>query len=488
MDLFAVLPDRFFTVLASPGRHVYAHLLFLLYDFFRDEPFGIARDLFLDAAAAYLEEAGVPADLLDEGEAGPAGVQEAGTTGVLESGAARLKAAAVLRRLQETGWVTVEVRADYEEFVNLTDHAIQVLEVLDRIRTGRRPEYAGYVYATYSILLEAERGDPAQAAIALDQAADRTEALLRELKSLFHNIQRHTARVLAQRAPREVLALHFEEYKAQILDRSYHRLKTTDNVSRYRPRILAVVRRWLADEAWLQQVAAEWAARRGLDPAAARAEVVERLRRIRAAYEGMDDLLEAIDRKNAQYARASLEQVRYLLASSQDLAGQIARLIAAAAPGVRDGEAGLPEGWERLFNLHTVALLDPGSLWRPRQARMPHRPRELDADPVPEDRRQAAQRRAALRLLRRITPERVRRWVEERLGDRGEARASELGIASVEDWLYLIYTAAYSTRRDPGYRVEFGGPEVTAAGGRFRFRDFVVRRRGGEGGRSGGVG
>ncbi len=69
MELFDVLPDRFFSILSSPGKAVYAHLLFLIYDLHRQELYGIPRDVVMDAAAGYLETTSLPAEELGQDEA-----------------------------------------------------------------------------------------------------------------------------------------------------------------------------------------------------------------------------------------------------------------------------------------------------------------------------------------------------------------------------------------------------------------------------------
>ncbi|MGE5591254.1 MAG: Wadjet anti-phage system protein JetA family protein [Bacillota bacterium] len=512
-----MVPGRFFSILASQGRAVYADALFLLYDLYRSHQFGLRRDDVVDALTdlvIQLDEAGESSDWLDdepwEGEdalqpergaaasLGAAGSSSAAATsaGAASLGAAttataapaarsaavdpRARANAILRRLKEAGWVDLEARTNYEEYVNLMDYAIQVLDVLDRIRTRRQTEYRGFVFQTYLALTS----DDAlrEGHLALQAAYDQTEALVRELKSLHHNIRHYTERLLQQKRPQDVLAVHFLEYQGEILSRSYHQLKTTDHVSRYRPKILAAVRSWLRDPERVKAAAGGLVAGGHMtDAREAQSEVLRRLSFIDSSYETMDELLHEIDQRNAQYAKASLEQVRYMLNSSRDTEGQLIDLLRFAAQRIAEDQSGwresLRQEWQDLFALAAVGAVDDRSLFTPRRARELMKPEALARPTVDDETRRRALARAHAQVADRLTVERVNRQVLERMGDRAVVRAQDLGVETVNDFVLLIHTAAYSTSRKAAYQVDFEGPAVESAAGRFRFRNVTIRRK-----------
>lgn len=465
MNLFERVPARLFSVLASPGREVYAHVLFLIYGLFREMRFGIPREVAVDAATAFLEGQVLAPDALSE----------LGEDGVAD---ARQKAQAVLRRLRDDRWLELEVRTNYEEYVNLYDYSIQVLEVLDRIRTQRRAEYAGYVYGTYAALAVAEADR--QGAMALERAYDQTEQLVRELQSLQHNIRQYTERLVRQHSPREILAIHFLEYKEQVLDRSYHQLRTSDHVSKYRPRILEKVEQWLHEPGRVEQVAREEARRHGLPLEEAEGVVRSRLQSIHTAYAQMDDLLDEIDRRNAQYAKASLEQVRYLLNPSKDTEGQLVDLLALLAAELSGGglraDESLPAPWEALFRLFPVQTLEPTSRYRPRQTR-DHRPQPLDVSDPAAPERAAVRAQTRARLTGRLTAARIEEWVLGQMGDRAAVQAADLQVADIEGFIRLIYAGSLGRSRRVQFTVDYRGEPTAAAGGRFRFKNVTLRRK-----------
>lgn len=274
--------------------------------------------------------------------------------------------------------------------------------------------------------------------------------------------------------------MHFLEYKDQVLDRSYHHLKTSDHVAKYRPRILACIDDWLTEPGRVRRVAADQASRRGLPLEQAEAEVLGQLQYIRQAYASMDDLLEEIDRRNAQYAKASLEQVRYHLSSGRDVEGRITDLLLYLAAQVSggDGEAGeaLGPAWRDLFALYAVETLEDTSLYLPRRRRE-HRPEPLAARAMTAAERAAARQRVLRRAAARLTRERINEYVLAALGERREMRAADLGVETTDDFVRLILVAAYAGGRRAAYEVDFRGEPVQTAGGRFRFKNVTLRRK-----------
>lgn len=460
MELFQILPDRLFSILASPGKAIYAHILFLIYDLHKQELYGTPREAIIDVTAAYLETEST-ADLEEEQGLSP-----------------RDKAGAILRRLQETGWLEVEQRTDYQQYINLADYAIQLLDTMDKLRRQERSEYAGYVLATYVALTTDEA--ESNPGLAIGKGFEQTRFLIRDLKALHQNIKRYTERLMKQKEPREILAMHFGDYKLEVLDRSYHRLKTTDNVSKFRPRILARIDSWLADRGWLDRAAAD-ELRRGRHPSteAAATALQEQLVFIRSSYEQMDDLLDEIDRRNAQYAKASLEQVRYLLSAGKDLEGRLVALLQLLGAKLEAGSADdpWPAEWQGLFALESVQALAESSLYTPRTARKSHRPQPLSAAAIPAEQREAARTKARQRLASKLTHQRIDEYVRSQLGERTEMRAAELGIESVDSFVRLIYVAAYGRSRRVGYRVHLAGESLETGNGRFQFKNIQIRRK-----------
>lgn len=471
MRLFDIIPDRLFSVLVSPLREDYAAILFRIYEQYLLTTFGIEREVLVDLIVDYIEEK-------EENELfGRALDDEIWEESMDDPAGARDRAAFVLRKLEQTGWLTVETYSDYKQYVTLNDYAIRILEVLDKIRQNRQTEYQGYVFATYSLLHSDEAAK--QGNLALEKAYEQTEQLINGLKSLNHNIKHYIERVLAGKSAAEILRMHFEDYKREIIDRSYHRLKTSDNVSRYRPRIIRIINDWLGDPAWVDR-AADLDVRRDRHPdrESARKELYRKMDYIRQSYLTMDSLLEEIDRRNTQYAGASFLQLKYILNSSKNVEGRLLDILNYLA-GLRKTEKRraddpLPAEITPLYSLFTQGWLDAGSLYTARENSKNHQPEDMHLPAGPDEAQKARRRRQYREMLaRRMTLNRINAYVLERLDGRESVTAAELGIRDVEDYVRLIYVAAYAPSRLAGYRVDFSLERITNREG-FQFKNVRI--------------
>lgn len=534
ISLLKILPENFFGVLAGPVKEIYGHILLRIYDMSKIYGFGIPRENLVEEIQQYLEllETG---NLPSEGAEPPlpegqnqeefsstppprlsqltqllekdlresldevyrAGLTSAGSTAVrpvvvLESlplsqvgsdgeapvvlRSARERANDIIRKLKRTGWIDIEVRSDYREVVVIPDYSMEILRALHRIASQEKPSYRGYVYGTYAALVEA--AEPR--ADAVNVAYDATNELIGYLHSLYQNIKRYTKKMLAQKRPQDILAVRFLEYQQEILDKAYHQLKTSDSVYKYRSKILSTVRAWKNDPTIISMLAQS-----ALDEklstgslAEARSDILSKLSFIETSYANIDHILNEIDRKNEQYARASLQQVKYFLNNSRDTEGALIQLLCLMGDFLERGLMGkrTVSPVDRLFSLVDVEVLDSASLYTPRKART-HTPAEICDDEPDDAEVEAAHRWLAKSLFQRISYEEVDNWVVKKLGHRDSGRASEMNLESMDDFVRLIYAAAYSQNKRVSYEIEPLDTIAESAGGMFRFTDMIIARK-----------
>jgi len=483
MGLFEIVPDSFFTVLASPLRRHYAEVLFAIYDKYRHITLGIPREAVVQEIVDYINKEtatgdGAAGSILDEED-------DDGTGGTGDRAASenpRAVAARFLRRLEKSGWIHVEVNQRFEEFVNLTDTAIQVLDALAKVRERQSLEYEGYVYTTYRLLEDVSTNPAAREKghLILQQAYELTDRLVRNLKLLNHNIRIYINRLLEQKHPKDILELTLEGYKREILDQNYLQLKTSDNVSRYRPRILLRVNEWLNNGEWLAAAAAAQArGPRSTDQATAEAELRHRLLFIRRSYLEVDDILEEIDRKNSRYISVAVNHLQLTLTSTANTVGQLSRLITflgaeLAAQEGKKGEKPLPLGLERLFSLYPQSFIDVYSLYTPRAVVNRHTAPRLP-EVTDESERAKARREFAQRAARRLSRDKVYAYVDRIIGPATSKLASEFPLSGLEDFIYLIAAALYSSDRSAPYTVHWQGERKDVDG--FEFPEMVIRRK-----------
>jgi len=115
----------------------------------------------------------------------------------------------------------------------------------------------------------------------------------------------------------------------EVLDRAYKRLKTSDNVSRYRQGIFKQVAALLKDDKWLDESAGKYMRLLQASRDECRRRLVSMLEEIRDDLRAVDPLEDEIDRRNAAYSRSSTEIIKAYIEPDSTIAGKIGLLIKA---------------------------------------------------------------------------------------------------------------------------------------------------------------
>jgi hypothetical protein len=509
--VFATLPDNFFSPLARANREHYAALLVLYYRLFQENARGLEREQVIRSFTEYLglhrnaladesDEGLEESDEADPGEAGekepelefefsPAGAvsgskeaEAGGPEGKPEAEAAsaalrgtggrgpeprrpepRAWANVFLRRLIGAGWLTEETLSDYTRVINITPHGRPFFEALARVEEGLKTEYESHVVAIYSLLC----GDAVEenGHYAVLNAHSTTQILIDSLKVLSQSIKGHYDRLTADAAEAGIsgiLHLHYDLYATDILDGAYKRLKTSDNLSRYRPRIIKQVGDLLAKEAWLNESARKLSRNNSLPPGDNRRRLEVMLEDIRDTLRAMDPLLEDIDRRNMLYSRSSIERVKALLEPDSTLAGKLGVLVKEIylqGKGAREG--GETEGLHQKLahRLHQIRTFAPQSLYR----RYQREAADFTRGPSPADKEAMDRAEAELfiRLQRQLGITRISEWLDYQGGVERILSAREL-VKDESSFIHFIYSVLYADSRPAfTYHLEDCGEETT---------------------------
>ncbi|MDR0590078.1 MAG: DUF5716 family protein [Spirochaetaceae bacterium] len=518
--VFATLPDNFFSPLARLNREHYAALLVRYYRLFQENARGLEREQVIRSFTEYLglhrnaladegleelspeefdggeAEEKVPEPEFGFPPAGMAGGKEPETGGAEEPSGAenagfrgtgdRALANVFLRRLIRTGWLSEETLSDYTRVINITPHGRPFFEALARVEEGLKTEYESHVVAIYSLLC----GDAVEenGHYAVLNAHSTTQTLIDSLKVLSQSIKGHYDRLTADAAETGIsgiLHLHYDLYATDILDGAYKRLKTSDNLSRYRPRIIKQVGDLLAKETWLNESARKLSRNNSLPQADNRRRLTTMLEDIRDTLRAMDPLLEDIDRRNMLYSRSSIERVKALLEPDSTLAGKLGVIIKEIyVQGKGAREAGEIEGPHQKLahRLHHIRAFAPQSLYR----RYQREAADFTREPSPAD-REAMDRAEAdlfIRLQRQLGVKRISEWLDYQGGVERILSPREL-VRDESSFIHFIYSVLYADSRPAftydieDYQQEAGeAPEDTAvkAGG-YVVPDVLLRRK-----------
>ena len=501
-ELFQILPENFFHPLAAPGKLVYWECMERLFGITSQQlSFGVERDILVEDLTYYFDS-----QLAAEIE------EDTDTRGM----SARDKANFILRRLESYGWIYIDVDHSYVQRVNFRDYAVAMMKALQSIAGGQRAEYQGYIYTIYN--LTRARENPG---VGLLQIVDNTDALITGLKTLNANIKKYIDDLTRHQTVQEIMEALLNDYYTNVVDKAYHRLVTSDNVSKFRPEILERLEANAGNRRYLEQAAKEISEIRELSEDKAREQVLTYLHEVIRAFREMDIILEEINQKNTKYQGAAIARAKFLLTSSADVRGQLKNIITSLAERMQEERLD-PAGFyeleetDRLLHLFSWSFLDMNSLYAPVEGRKEFMAQDLELPEVDEAQRLSKRIAMERKLANVLSPSKISAYVEECLDGRESMAASEIlqyrfsgaevcgssgdagqqdetetpepirstddtgtaerisAYSDVERFLRLIYIRLYGQRKRMPYRV-VPQKEVEIKG--YRFRNFIIARR-----------
>jgi hypothetical protein len=438
--LFEHIPENLFSVFTGPLKELHADLLFLVYDLYRRSIYTLPKETIIDLFCEYLETAAIqdwPEEDDETGERDP-------------DRSVRGRANLLFRKLDEAGWLDQEQHPDYSFRVSLPDHALALLDTLDKIRKGYRMEYRGRILSIYQNLT----GEEGLSYVALQQAHEATAELIDGLKSLSHSIKKYTGELLKVKAPRDILSHIFDQYFSEVLGEQYYRLKTSEHISKYRTGIITRVKQWQSNRpAITEQARLMVEEKQAADSLPAENLIYDWLEYIEESFGSMDEILEEIDRRNVQYARAAVEKLRFQLrhgkGSEQSLRRALRYLSGEARRCGEREEVAADIG--RFIRLFPQRAIDELSIKTPPRHRREHIPRPLRIPEISRQTREGKLERFRKRVREEITVEEINRYVEELLAGQAELPLSAVPLFAREQWIRLIYIILYSRSRRANY-------------------------------------
>ncbi len=458
--LFSTIADNFFVPLSTKNKIVYWECICKLFSVMDHQlSFGVERDVLVDELQYYFEQTNA-ADLDDE---------------EFSEKDSRAKANEMIRRLEFYGWIEIETDKSYIQRVNFKEYAIRILKVLLEIADGKQVEYQGYIYTIYS-LVRSQTDNPG---VVLIQIMENTDLLITGLKNLNSNIKHYIDDLTRHSTVAEIMDALFNDYITNIVDKAYHRLLTSDNVSKFRPEIIERLESRSKSDAYLAQTVREIMALKEMEEEEAKEFVYRCLHEVMEAFRNMDDILNEINKKNSQYQKAAINRARFLLTGSEDIRGQIKDILIGLGETINREEMDMGgiyevEFLDQLIRIYTTAVLDSNSLYAPVEGRKEFKPQTIEVHEPDDLLRQEKLRRMVEKMQRALSPEKINAYVARHLGDRAEMLAAELPLADTEDFVKVIYTRLYGQRKTMNYQIEVR-QEVQING--FCFKDYVIRRK-----------
>lgn len=458
--MFNTISDKFFIPLASPNKLVYWECISKLFSCMNHQlSFGVERENLIEELQYYFEQ--TQSAELDEEE--------------LVGKSNRDKANWMLRRLEYYGWIEIETDKSYVQRVNFKEYAVKIIKTLLEISEGKQIEYQGYIYTIYSLV----RSNTDNPGIVLLSILENTDMLITGLKNLNSGIKHYIDELTKYKTPAEIMDVLFNDYIENIVDKAYHRLLTSDNVSKFRPEIVERLESKSRSEEYVKKASAEIASIRELTEEQAEEFVYQYIHEIIGAFRNMDDILAEINQKNTQYQRAAINRAKFFLIGGEDVRGQLKEILSEANEMINDENMELGGIYrisflDDLIRIYSSSVIDEKSLYVPIEGKKEFKPAEIENEVPDLELRKDKLKKMLEKMERVLNPEKINLYIKEHMGNKSDMLASELPLKTTDDFVHIIYVRLYGQRKNMAYTVE-QREEIEVNG--YRFRNYAIRKK-----------
>ncbi len=356
MKLNNLLPKQFFSILASKNQAIYMGCLMELYKAYEQGSIlGLDKSLGKQAIIDYLDTNPLDIELEEEEDKIEAVNRDMSNY--------------VLRRFEECEWIDVDVTNDYQEIINFRDYAITIIEALKEIATdsvygdeseGR--EFRGYIYTVYSLL----NNEMGEYGMVVEQVYKNTAAFVREIRKLDSRLK-YYIRTIVDNSEIKDLINYLVNYKIELMDQSYRRLKTSDNINKYRLEIIKKLEGYQSDPAIMEKIASEYMVQTKNNKGLAMFKANKRIDDMIDIYNSVNSIIDEIDQKNKVYVNSTISKIKFLLSDDENVIGKLSRILRYTANGIKSHKTKKTlETIEPLFNLSSYLQINNNSLYTPR--------------------------------------------------------------------------------------------------------------------------
>ena len=466
-EIFDVVGEDFFKPLTSSYKSIYYQCLRIIYDSYRTElSYGIDRDLLVQKLTYYFDDLAI-SDIQFDGE----------DEKINDS---RQKANGFLRKLRDFGWIEYEVGPDQKMKVIMPSYAVSIFRNLESISLGREIEYQSELSAIYSLLTNPDlMQDPYPQVV--KPVYDRTIDLFSGLKQLNTDIKKYIDTLTADKTAKEIIE-NFFSYREEIGSKAYHRLYTSNNVSRFRNMILSKLAAIRDDKDIFDRVA--WGYQRiesDIDLEEAEDQTRKILNDIFDHFNSYDDIVKEIEKKHSRYLDSTVKRARFLLMDTNNTEGKIGTVLQYIAEQLsRDEESHLeedaPDEICMLFNIFTQGFVSNESIRSVPVSRKINSVEDLYKPlELTDQQREELRTFARKKIKNRFSKKNVSLFVDSLLKDTDRIMASDIEINTKRDMIRVIFISLYGQTSKSAYEVIPGKGTINKKG--FSYQDFEIRRK-----------
>jgi hypothetical protein len=462
MEVFKIIPPNFFGLLTGKNKELYVKALFVLFKAYEQGSIlGMDKAVAHSVLSEFLEDQ--PYEIEDEDADDP-------------TSTAKDKATQILRRLEDAEWIDVDVTNDYVEILNFRDYAITVIEALKAISQDsfygyddEAHEFRGYIFTVYTLL----QAGHIEYGMVLDQVYKNTIAFVREIRKLDSRLKYYIRSIIEHSEIKDLITL-LVNYKVELVDQAYHRLKTSDNIAKYQLEIVKKLELFQQNALVMDAIAREYLPSCGGNLELAKARANKKVDDMIDIYNSLPHIIDEIDKKNKIYINSTIAKIKFLLNDDENIIGKLSSILKFMAKQIKRYKTDKALSTvQPIFTLRTHRSITNDSLYVPRGAYSHSEAQFLNEADVTQS---AALQEAFYKEFETFYSEDViRKYLGEFFLIKPKVLASELISKDMSDEaiLRLLYSLAYAGE-DMGYFVSALDQSIDHP--RFQLTDFQINR------------
>ncbi len=372
MELFDIIPQNFFSILSSKNKKLYSACAMQAFQIYETGSIlGIDKKLVVDELSLFLEDNQNLRDEESEGELLSENESDK-----------RTLANFVLRRLEECGWIYVDLTEDYTEILNFTDVAITIIDALNQICPKNYKyddyfddgsydesynvlvnpnEYKGYIYTIYSLLSNLDL----DYSIMISEVYKNTKSLIRSLRKMDSRIKDYINSVVETSEIKDLMK-NLMNYNEEIYEPTYSKLKTSDNINKYRLKIVTRLEEISTNSIAMEQISEDYMLRfrnKAIALDKANRDIDEMI----DIFNDLNQYINGIDEKNKNYINSTIGKVKFLLTEEDNIVGRLNGILKYIKIENQNGKVDKAiNKVNSVFRLESVKGFGQSSLYTPR--------------------------------------------------------------------------------------------------------------------------
>ncbi len=468
MDIFKMMPRQFFNLLSGKNQAIYVNCLLEVFKAYEQGSIlGLDKEIARQRIIDYLEMNPLEDEFEDEE------LEEGEEPRSLSN---RERANQILRRFEQTEWIDVDVNNDYDEIINFRDYAITIIDALKIIASdsaygdeSEGHEFRGYVYTVYTLLAN----DQGEYGMVLDQVYKNTSAFIREIRKLDSRLKYYIKQIVENSEIKDLINL-LVNYKVELVDQAYRRLKTSDNINKYRMEIVKKLEEYQASPVIMEVIAKEYMIKYNDTHEMAIMKANKRIDDVIDIYNSLSYIIDEIDNKNKVYVNTTIAKIKYLLSDDEDVITKLNKILRYTATEIKTAHTKRAlENIRPLFTLANYSQVNNNSLYTPRGFYKHVEVQYLSETESIEDEMLKAE--FYKEFERNYSEEVIQRYLKSYLNGHGEVRASDILKKDLDEdaIMKILYVLVYAGE-EMDYQIKPLDEKISNE--KFELTDFQIIR------------